>query len=53
MMRRPERWVIIGLPAGFLIVFLLVPLALMVVMSIRPDLRGGPLSFDWSPTLDN
>ncbi len=42
----------VGPPALFLGVFLLVPLILMGVMSVRPDMRGGPFEWGWSPTLE-
>lgn len=47
------RWAIVGLPALFLLLFLLLPLAAMGVMSFRPSLAGGVFNFDWTPTLDH
>jgi len=41
------------LPALFLLAFLVLPLLLMAVMSLRPSLQGGIFRTDWAPTLDH
>src|SRR5262245_56703265 len=54
MFRRASiAWVLISLPAVWLLLFLIVPLILMAVFSLRPDLRGGMFSTHWTPTLEH
>lgn len=45
--------VLISLPTVWLLFFFVVPLILMAVYSLRPDMRGGLFKFGWSPTLDH
>ncbi|MGQ0849104.1 MAG: ABC transporter permease [Actinomycetota bacterium] len=52
--RRPGTWrAVIAGPVLFLVVFFVVPVAMMIITSFRPDLRGGPLAWGWVPTLDH
>src|SRR5688572_7067613 len=52
MLRRiSPGWALIALPSAWLLVFFLVPLALMAGYSLRPDMRGDLFSLDWQPTL--
>ena len=45
------RWTLLLLPATFLLALFVVPMLMMVVISFRPDLRGGPFVWGWEPTL--
>lgn len=49
--RNVTFWGLVVPPAIWLTLFFLVPLVLIVVISLRPDLRGGVL-VSFSPTLD-
>src|SRR5579859_5697890 len=51
--RNTAAWILISAPAVWLILFFIVPVMLMGVMSVRPDMEGNMLSFGWAPTLDN
>ena len=46
-------WVLVSLPSVWLILFFIVPVLLMMLLSLRPDMRGGLLTFGWIPTLDH
>src|SRR5215216_6405076 len=51
--RNPTVW-LLSLPAAiWLAIFFIVPLLLMAVFSLRPDIRGGLFNFDWTPTLEH
>jgi spermidine/putrescine transport system permease protein len=51
MLRRiSPGWALIALPSAWLLVFFLVPLALMAGYSLRPDMRGDLFALDWQPT---
>ena len=42
---------ILLLPAAVcLFLFFIVPMAGMVILSLRPDMHGGPFHLGWSPT---
>jgi spermidine/putrescine transport system permease protein len=49
--RRATFWGLVTPPSIWLALFFLVPLLLIIVISLRPDLRGGVLA-SFSPTLD-
>ncbi|MEX0865111.1 MAG: ABC transporter permease [Acidimicrobiia bacterium] len=53
MIQGKGRWASVMLPALFLVAFLVLPLLLMGVMSVRPRLQGGIFNTDWTPTLDH
>jgi len=43
---------LMGGPSIWLALFFVAPLILMAIFSLRPDMRGGLFSLNWSPTLD-
>src|SRR5687768_10834864 len=45
--------VLIAVPSIWLMVFFIIPLILMAVYSLRPDMRGGLFSTDWTPTFEH
>jgi spermidine/putrescine transport system permease protein len=45
--------VLIFIPSVWLLFFLVAPLTLMAVYSLRPDMRGGLFNFGWSPTFEH
>ncbi len=50
--RRSTFWALLLPSVAFLVVFLVLPIALMVALSFRSDLRG-PLLEPWAPTLEH
>lgn len=48
---RRVRWALLAAPVLVLTLLFVVPVLLMVITSFRPDLRGGPFSLEWDPTL--
>ncbi len=51
--RISTAWVLIFIPSAWLLFFLVAPLSLMAVYSLRPDMRGGLFNFGWSPTFEH
>ena len=54
MLRRiSPGWALIAVPSLWLLLFFLIPLALMAGYSLRPDMRGPLFALDWQPTFAN
>lgn len=53
MIQGKGRWASVVLPALFLVAFLVLPLLLMAVLSLRPSLRGGVFNTNWVPTFEH
>lgn len=51
--RNSAAWALLSIPLIWLSLFFVVPLLLMAVYSLRPDMRGGLFNFGWSPTFDH
>src|SRR5689334_1779850 len=51
--RFSAAWALISLPSVWLILFFIVPVLLMGILSLRPDMHGGLLTFGWIPTFDH
>ena len=48
---RAIAWSLLLPSAVWLFLFFVLPIAGMVILSLRPDMRGGPFSLGWLPTL--
>jgi len=51
--RNSIAWALMTTPSLWLIVFFVMPLMLMAVFSLRPDMHGGLFTLAWTPTLDH
>jgi spermidine/putrescine transport system permease protein len=49
---RKIAWSLLFPSAAWLFLFFVLPIAGMVILSLRADMRGGPFRLGWVPTLD-